>query len=256
MPDVSDPVLVDQPASGRAFTSTRTVSIADAGTDGRMRFDSIARFLGDVANDDTDDAGFTSDGLAWVARRCVIEISSFAQAREQLTMTTWCSGTGKRWAERRTDVSGSSSASMRAAALWVHLDETSGRPTPWGDDFAEIYLEAAQGRTVDSRLRLPKGPPDEAGAEPKAQQDTMGWRFRQSDLDLLGHVNNAAYLTVLEEALGGGTLPAPLRIEIEWQRPAMAGTDLVVTEQIGTQGVTLWVVGDEGVHCTISAQPI
>lgn len=235
------------------FTGTRTVSIADADSDGRMRFDAVARFLGDVANDDTDDAGFGGEGLAWVARRCTIRLDSFAQAREHLTMTTWCSGTGSRWAERRTSVVGSQGAKIEAAALWVHLDPVTGRPAPWDDRFAQTYLSAAGGRKVDSKLSLPKRPPED-----RAEINHMPWRFRATDVDVLGHVNNAAYLAVLEEALGGASLTAPLVVTIEWQRPTLAGVALEVVEQISPGGspgaVMLWILGSDGVCATLFAE--
>lgn len=248
---MTDIELVELPGSGRTFTAARTVSIADVSPDGRMRFDSIARFLGDIGNDDTDDAGFAAAGLAWVARRCTIEITEFPQSREELTMTTWCSGTGSRWAERRTNVVGSESGQIRASALWVHLDPESGRPTPWNDAFGHAYLEASQGRKVDSKLRLSKRAPDiDDGV------NVMPWRFRTTDMDTFRHVNNAAYLAVLEEALGDATPPAPLAITIEWQRPAVAGPELQVVEQFSPDGITLWVTSDQGVHCTINARPL
>ena len=81
------PELVDRPSNGRTFTGTRTVSLADVAPDGRMRFDAIARFLGDVGNDDTDDAGFAELGLAWVARRATILVRQFPISRDHLTMT-------------------------------------------------------------------------------------------------------------------------------------------------------------------------
>jgi len=149
-----------------------------------MEFDAIARFLQDVGNEDTDDAGLAELGLAWVARKATIEVHTPATAREMLQMTTWCSGTGRRWAERRTTLRGEHGAHVEGVAVWVHLDPTSGRPVPWGDAFATNYLEATQGRQVDSKLRHDKTPPDVPGME---------WQFRQTDMDGFGHVNNAAY---------------------------------------------------------------
>ena len=54
-----------------------------------MEFDAIGRFLQDVGNDDTDDAGFQELGFAWVARRALIKVESFPTTRSLLELTTW-----------------------------------------------------------------------------------------------------------------------------------------------------------------------
>ena len=190
-----------------------------------MELDAIARFLQDVGNDDTDDAGMAELGLAWVARRAAIEVLRPAVARELLTMTTWCSGTGSRWAERRTTITGEHGAHIEATALWIHLDATTGRPAKWNEQFADSYLESAGSRRVDAKLRHDKVVPE---------GDGMPWFFRKTDMDAFGHVNNAAYLAIAEEFLDVGDHQ---RIEIEWHGPSLAGEEL----RVHRHGGQLWV---------------
>ena len=198
-----------------------------------MELDAIARFLQDIGNDDTDDAGMEELGLAWVARRAVIDITSHAKAREKLTLQTWCSGTGRQWAERRTSIRGEHGAHMEASAIWVHLDTITGRPTAWGENFATTYLEATAGRLVDAKLRHRKDPPSTSG---------VPWRFRQSDMDAFGHVNNAAYLAIAEEFFGlDGQQGDSVRVEVEWRGPSEAGEQLSVVHD--DQEQQLWVIG-------------
>lgn len=245
--------LVPIPETGRVFTLARRVSIDDAAPDGRAEFDAIARILQDAGNDDTDDAGLDQLGLAWVARRMVVEVLVPAQSRELLAISTWCSGTGRRWAERRTQLLGDRGAVIEAAAVWVHIDVASGRISPWGERFASYYLEAAGGRQIDTKLHHPKDVADlVAGA------NQMPFRFRQSDMDGFGHVNNAAYLAVLEEALGGNAPPSPLRIEIEWRKPSIAGEELTVVESVDEAGVRLWITAAETgeLRATIFGMPL
>jgi acyl-ACP thioesterase len=263
------PELVDRPSSGRTYTGTRTVSLADVAPDGRMRFDAMARFLGDVANDDTDDAGFAALGLAWVARRATFVVHHFPHGREPLTMTTWCSGTGKRWAERRTSITGPGidghpGARVEAVALWIHLDSETGRPATWGSEFADVYLPAAGGREVSARLALEKLPSrpeaheddDEHHRTELAGRSTTPWTFRRTDLDVFDHVNNAAYLSVLEESLGTETPPVPMRVDIEWHRPVGAGDALCVIEHSATQQRQLWITDDAGTCAAIATGPV
>ena len=198
-----------------------------------MEFDAIGRFLQDVGNDDTDDAGFHQLGFAWVARRALINVESFPTSRSLLELTTWASGTGRRWAERRTSIRGDGGAHIDAAAIWIHLDPVSGKPTPWGEEFATTYLPATAGRRVDARLRLAKKPPEGATIQ------SAPWSFRKTDSDAFGHVNNAAYLAVAEEFLD---LEEPCSLEIEWRSPTQAGSSLTAHTDDGGH---LWLVDDE-----------
>lgn len=197
-----------------------------------MELDAVARFLQDAGNDDTDDAQLPELGLAWVARRAAIDVHQPASSRELLTLTTWCSGTGSRWAERRTSIRGEDGAHIEAAVIWVHLDATTGRPMKWGPEFADIYLEATQGRQVDAKLRHPKDTPDGASSQK--------WTFRATDMDAFGHVNNAAYLAIAEEVLDLDR--SPCRIEVEWRGPSTAGETLTVESAQPTLPMTsVWV---------------
>ena len=187
-----DPLpFVDLPAAGRTFAATRRVRWGDTDRTGRLRLDAVARHLQDVANDDTRDAGL-DPAEPWVVRRTALRVDRAPTTGELVTATTWSGGHGRRWAERRTSLVGDGGGRVEAAALWVHIDAASGLPARLGDRFHEIYDEAAGGRSVGARLRLP-GPPADAEARP--------WPLRRTDLDGLGHVNNAATWEPVADAL-------------------------------------------------------
>ncbi len=248
------PDLVPLPSEGRVFETRRRVSFDDCAPDGRMELDAIARFLQDAGNDDTDDAGLHDLGLAWIARWAVYEILEPARPRELLTLRTWCSGTGSRWAERRTQLIGDGGGHIEAVMLWIHIDMTSGRPTRWGEEFAAVYLQSAGGREVDARLRHPKRPPAPDDAD--VHVDSMIWSFRRSDMDAFAHVNNAAYLAIVEESLGGTSPPAPFRVEIEWRKASVAGERLTIIEQPSSGGVQGFVTADGDVRASYALAPL
>ena len=50
------------------FRTERTVRLGEADADGRLRLDAIARYLGDVAEDGVDDAGY-DEHTGWLVRR-------------------------------------------------------------------------------------------------------------------------------------------------------------------------------------------
>lgn len=240
---MNDVELVPLPASGRVFTGVRRVRLGDASPGGRLRFDALVRYLQDVSNDDTRDAGLV-DEMAWIVRRTVIEVRRFAELGESLTLRTFCGGTGGRWAERRVGVTGDQGASIEAATLWVHLDEATQRPKPLPQQFHDLYGEAAGGRTVRARLLhddVPRGllltaPP---------------WPLRFSDFDVLGHVNNAAYWEVVEEHLARRRdLRAPLRAELEFRAAVEQGQEVVVAVEDTERSLRLWLVGPAGTSTT------
>jgi acyl-ACP thioesterase len=223
---------VPRPPSGRTYTGTRRARFGDLSPGGRLRLDAIARYLQDVSSDDTTDAGLADD-VAWVVRRLVLEVEASPRFREPLELTTWCSGTGSRWAERRVSIAGADGARIEAAVLWVHVDVDSGRPIPLDQDFWDLYAEAAQGRTV--RVRL--GHPTVVAADARR----VPWTVRFADFDLLGHVNNAVYGAMVEEVLATRPdLRPPFRVEIEYRAAIERGraVELVVHDE--ADRVLMW----------------
>ena len=183
--------LVDRSEFGRVFSCRRTVRLGDVDARARLRFDSIARYLQDIATDDVTDAEL-DDAFGWVVRRTLIEVRRAAALDEGLELSTFCTGTGRSWAERRTSITGERGASIETASLWIRVDPTSGRPTGLGDDFEAAFGDAARGRRVSSRLQLLAPPPD---------TERRAWPVRRVDFDPLGHVNNAAQWAIVEEIL-------------------------------------------------------
>jgi acyl-ACP thioesterase len=217
----ADEPLVPLPDRGRRFTRSRRVRLGDVTVGGRLRLDALARYVQDVSNDDTVDAALVDD-MAWVVRRTVIDVRVPAGLREELTLTTFCGGVGGRWAERRVRVAGEHGASIDVASLWVHLDPATGRPKPLPAQFHELYAEAAGGRTVRARLHVPDPPAEGVEWRP--------WQQRVTDLDVLGHVNNAVAWAVVEEELaarGGLTRRLPVRAEVEHPGAVEAHHDLL-----------------------------
>ncbi len=192
-----DERLVPLPAEGRVFRAGRRVRLADADPTGRLRLDACARYLQDIGNDDTTDAGMDDADTTWVVRRAVVDVHRPPRWREWLDLATWCGGLGGRWAERRLSMAGEHRGRVELSTLWVHVDTATLAPARLTQQFLDIYGTAAGGRRISSRLWL-GDPPVGAAAEP--------WRLRAVDIDLLGHVNNAAYWAAVEEQIEPGTV--------------------------------------------------
>jgi acyl-ACP thioesterase len=195
---VLDEPLVPLPDVGRVFRAGRRVRLADADREGRLRLDACARYLQDIGNDDTAEAGTDVDGMNWVVRRAVVDVRRPPRWREWVDLATWCGGTGGRWAERRLSIAGDGGGSVETATLWVHVDLVTMAPARLPVTFTATYAEAAQGRKVTARRWL--------DGEVAADAVAVDWPLRATDIDLLDHVNNAAYWAAVEEQLLGGPL--------------------------------------------------
>jgi acyl-ACP thioesterase len=231
-------LLVPAPEAGRVFRHAARVGLGDVSPAGRARLDAIARWLQDAAYADWVDAEL-DDGGVWIVRRLHLRVGSFPRFGDALEVATFCSGTGRLWAERRSIVSRGPEVLVEAVALWVHLDARGVRPRPLPAGFEAVYGAAAAGRRVSARLAHP--------GEPEAGALTRPWHFRSADLDLAGHVNNAVYWQVVEEELVAREPSAGLVAEIEHRAAADAGPADVLSA-----GAMRWIVTAGEVVATLA----
>jgi acyl-ACP thioesterase len=221
--------FVDCGTGGRRYTGARRVGLGDVTVSGRLRLDALANYLQDVATDDVADAGLAS---TWVLRRMALRLGELPRFRDDIALTTFCSGIGSHWAERRTTVGVGDRIAVEAEALWVFVDER-GRPAPLEDWFSERYETAAAGRTVRARLRHP-GLSEHASVRP--------WVLRRSDFDVLMHVNNAASWQAVEDELGRVARGRRLvGAEIEYRAPVDPGDELALHSVIDEQRLWCWL---------------
>jgi acyl-ACP thioesterase len=198
---------------------------------GRARLDAIVDWLQAVAHADVVDAGLGGVVL-WVIRRAALQVDRFPRLGERVELRTACSALGARWAERRTSVTGEHGARVEAVALWVAIDPATLRPARV-DHLAGVYGESAGDRRVRTGLVHP-APPADAAARP--------WPVRRADLDVGGHVNNAAYWQAVEEELAEWPPAAPRHAEVEHRAPCGVGEAALLSA-----GDRRWVVADGAV---------
>ena len=198
-------LLVPSPSSGRVFGSSRRIRLSDRAEDGRLRLDSVARYLQEIAMDDVDETGWDAPEHLWVMRHIVIDVVAPSVDDDRVELTTWCSGTAAVAAGRRMSLAGDRGGRVELDSVWVHLGPDA-RPARLVDFGA--YAEAADGRVVSTKLELPV---------PLEGARRRQWTLRLTDIDLLGHVNNAVYWHAVEELLSdhGPDPRRPLRARLE-----------------------------------------
>lgn len=230
-------VIRPLPATGRVYTGERLVRLGDSTPAGRLRLDALATFLQDVAEDDAADAGWPAS-IGWVLRRCAVSVLRFPVRTERVRLQTFCSGTGARWAERTTTVTGEDGGLLQAEALWVAVDATSGRPVRLGDVFHEVYYPSTGGRSVSSRLSLP--------APPTSADHRRPWPIRATDLDLWDHVNNAVHWQAVEDELALVDW-IPVVAELEYNEAIVASDTPELLSERAVGGLSVWLLDGDRV---------
>jgi acyl-ACP thioesterase len=236
--------LAPRPGS-RVFRTSRSVRLGDADRSGRLRLDALARHLQDVAIDDYADSGIDQDRVVWVVRRSAVRVPRWPCYQERLTYATFCTGMGAQWAERRTSVTGDAGGQIEAAVLWVATDPGSGRPAPPPPRFAELWGVTGDTRRLSARLLQPPPPVD--GGRP--------WAVRATDLDVVGHANNAMQLAAVEDELAQ-RLPGriPVTAVCEYRTPIDADDRVSVVSQVGGATLRAWLVSPRGLHAAATVE--
>ena len=212
-------------ASNRTATVAYRVRFDECAADGLARTSALLRYAQDVAWIHSERLGFDRDwyaarSLTWLVRAARVVVLRAIPLGTTLEVSTTVDGFRKVWARRRTD----GRLADGTLAFWAHTDwvivDARGLPTRVPAEFPAVYGELP-GPFEPGRVALAPTP---AGAAVH-----LG-RVRPQDLDPLGHVNNAAYLDYLEEAmLAAGPGPAaavaalPRTVRIEYLVQAAPG---------------------------------
>jgi acyl-ACP thioesterase len=206
------------------FRSNRRIRLSDRDADGRLRLDAVARYLQDVASDDVDETGWGAPEHLWVVRHLRIEVVSPPVDDDRVELATWSSGSAALAAARRMSLLGDRGGRVELDSVWIHLDREV-RPARIGDFGA--YREATAGRLISTRLQL---------AAPPSGALRIPWPLRVTDVDVLGHVNNAAYWHAVEHLLQRSDGPdpcRPLRARLDHRHPIDLGEDVELATASG-----------------------
>jgi acyl-ACP thioesterase len=245
--DSTLPAFRTEPEAGRVYAARRIVRSTDVTPSGRLRLDALARYLQTVAEEDVADSGL-AEPVVWLVRRCEVQIAALPAMGERVTLRTFCSGTGPRWAARTTTLADRDGRPLaQATAVWAAVSRADGRPVRLSADFTGIYGPSAAGRPASVRLSHPR--PEGtvlAGNGAGGSASSRDWPLRAADFDTAGHVNNAVHWEVVEDELAV-TDWLPSVAEVEYQRAIMPGClPRLITGRDADQ-TTLWLLDGERV---------
>ena len=250
--DAADAARDDPKAANRTATVPYRVRFDECGPDGLARTSAMLRYAQDVAWIHSERLGFDREwyaarGLTWLVRAAQVTILRPVPLGTTLEVSTTVSGFRKVWARRRTD----GRLADGTLAFWAHTDwvivDARGLPTRVPAEFPDVY-GTMPGPFEPGRVALPPTP---SGAS------IHRGLVRPQDLDPLGHVNNAAYLDYLEEALlaageaaAAGVTSSPRSIWLEYLVQAVPGAIVEGStwpddEGSGEHATRAWRLSDE-----------
>jgi acyl-ACP thioesterase len=210
------------------------VRLSDADASGRLRLDAVARYLQDAAIDDVAETGWGAPEHLWVLRAVRIDVVRPFLADGEVDIVTWGSSFSSLAAGRRWSMNGDAGGAIEVDSTWIHLGPDA-RPSRIGAGF-DAYAEAAQGRVASTKLALPV---------PSIDGNRFAWPLRATDVDRMGHVNNASYWKAVEHRLAAGELDLrrPYRAQLDYRHPIDLGEDVEIAEEtaVGRYGAAFLV---------------
>lgn len=207
--------------------------VADIDRDGRLRFDSAARHIVDIGQDQLREMGYEQTHPLWIVRRTMIDLIRPIEFGDMLRLRRWCSGTSNRWCEMRVRIDGRKGGLLESEAFWINFNKATQTPARIADDF----LEGLRRTTNVDRLRwkayLTAGSRDDA-------TEIHEFPVRFTDIDFFDHMNNSVYWSVVEDYLSSypELLTAPLRVTIEHDAAVALGDKLEIIAHVHPAGST------------------
>jgi acyl-CoA thioester hydrolase len=207
------------------------------------------RYATEAALGASADAGYADEqyralGTTWWIREAGIEYLRPAKYGETLAVKTWVSDFRRVRSRREYEmtVAGSGESVARAWTDWVYLSTETGEPVRIPDELVRAFFPKGTPPQAPKRDPFPEAPPAPPGAFTARRR--VGWHH----LDMVGHMNSAWYLSLLEDVAidaaefagwpmeratetGFGILAREHRIE--YLRPAQLGDSLDITTYIG-----------------------
>ncbi|MFE3546169.1 acyl-[acyl-carrier-protein] thioesterase [Nocardia sp. NPDC059177] len=234
----------------QAFAASWPVRLGDTDGDDRLRLDAIARYLQDIGFDHLDAVEDGDTHQTWIVRRTVIDVYEPIEFGDRVRLRRWADALSNRWCDMRIQLRGERGGRIEAASFLIHIDPVAGRPARMSDAFMAPMLAS----TTEHRLRWKAALTELDDPEIEA----VAYPLRVTDVDRLGHVNNAVYWEAVEESLAAH--PAhhtlPYRAIVEHVGPVMTGDKVVLRTSARPGSLRIQLDVDGSARALASVEPL
>jgi acyl-CoA thioester hydrolase len=229
------------------LTHVRTFRVRhyECGPDGRVYPANYLRYMQEAAFDASAAAGYDlaryqAMGCHWLIRETEIDYLRLLYYGEVFALKTWVSDFRRVRSRRAYELrlAGSEVLVAQAHTDWVFLDTATERPVSIPEEMRAAFFPEGRVPQAEPRERFPDlSPPSGAFRQRR--------RVERRDLDPAGHVNNAVYVTYVEECgrqwavaegrvTDGTSLPRQHRLE--YRLPALLDDELELATWAGEEG--------------------
>jgi acyl-CoA thioester hydrolase len=206
------------------------------------------RYMQEAAFDASAAAGYADAeyerlGLIWLIRDTEVEYLQPLVYGDTAEVTTWVEDFRRVRSRRVYEIRrvGEDTLLSRGSTDWVLLDRETLRPASIPEEMKRAFFPEGPPATNGPREPFPAPPPPPAGAVTVLRE--VAW----ADVDPAQHVNNARYLSYMEESgvraaaqygwsmheyLQQGLGTVARKIRIEYKQPALLGDTLEITTYI------------------------
>lgn len=197
------------------------VRFDEADTDGRLRPSGLLRYAQDMAWRHSEEAGFDRAwydlrAIHWLVRNVTLRLSMPVSYGDELAISTEVTGWRHVWARRHAEVRLQNALVAEVDTDWVLLRDD-GRPSAVPAEIARRFSPGT-GFTRE-KIVLPA---------PDGDVSRFTTHVRPTDVDPLKHMNNAAYLDMVDDGmvrlLDGRRVSSEANYRIGYVAPALLGT--------------------------------
>lgn len=216
--------VVHRVAEADSYTQKFHLRFDECAQDGNARAGTLLRYVVETAFGHSTRAGFPlswyfSHGLFWLVRQVRLVLRQPIPYGSSLEVTTQVVGVRRFWARRENRVRSSGDTLVATATMdWIFTDGA-GRPARIPQEMSDAFPVSGSRAPVDQM---------NIGDPPPGLQPTL-YTVPAYQVDPRGHMNNAAYLDLLEDALASLAVDPqerPAEYELEYLHSAGGGDAL------------------------------
>ncbi len=199
----------------RRYTLRVDTPVAELDPFDELRASALVRLLQLAASNATTEAGYdvawyARNHATWIVRHTSLERLTPARQGETLEIDTWVSDFRRVRSLRQYEVRNSDGGEVaRAVTDWVFVDTDTGSPATPPQALQQAFMPDG----IATAARPPRIRPPRGGREVRLRPVEL------ADLDSLGHVNNARYVDLAQQAVVSAVA------ESGWQQSFEPGAD-------------------------------
>jgi len=177
----------------------KVINYKDIGFDFKLRPDSLVSFFQEIAIYHSDNVGYDAEalqnmGVAWVLNKLYVDIAEYPVLGDKIALTTWSSGISGVKAFREFIIRRGGVQTVRAVSMWTLLDIANKRIKRIPAYLSEAY-ETENFQATSFPIASYK-----VGRDPEGEEGLLQ-TVRFSDFDTNMHMNNTAYVNILDTSL-------------------------------------------------------